>query len=163
MDKSTKDILLYGGVLAGVYFFVLKPILNKLGITDTARESGVDTSSPAFNAWTGSAFLNNYKGKQVTLLTDSAKKTLSQKIYNALPDIGNDDASTIIGIFRELRTKSQVADLVKYFLANYQYDLFSFLKKGRTKGYAWTYASGMSNDDIQTIIKIVSAKPLLTI
>lgn len=156
------NFLLYGGVIAGAYFFILKPILTKLGVLDTAREKAVDTSAPKNNAWSGNAFLNAYKGKKVLLLTQSAKAKLAKQIYDALPDIGNDDSSLLFGIFRSLKTKSQIADLSQYFLQNYGYDLFNYLKQGRTKSFLWSSTtSGLNSSNLNTIIQIVNAKPLI--
>ena len=156
------DLLLYGGLIAGAYFVIIRPILTKLGVQDTAREKAIDTTKPANNPWAGNGFLNAYKGKNYALLTESAKQTLSKQIYNALPDFGNDDSSLIFGIFRNLKTRSQVADLAQYFLKNYGYDLFNFLKQGRTKSFFWSSTtSGLNSSNLNTVIQIVNAKPLL--
>lgn len=163
-QKSSFDtnIIIYGGVIAGAYFFVLKPLLTKFGVLDTAREKAVDTAAPANNPWAGASFLNAYVGKMVLRLTESEKQRLSKLIYNALPDVGNDDSSLLFGIFRNLKTKSQVADLAVYFLKNYGYDLFNYLKQGRTKSFFWSSTtSGLNSANLNTIIQIVNAKPLI--
>lgn len=43
IDKSTKDILIYGAIIGGGYYFVLRPFLVKLGILESPEQIAQQT------------------------------------------------------------------------------------------------------------------------
>lgn len=160
MNKQKQDQLIqYLVLVAAGYFLVINPILKKLGIKKSEIETAPDTTKPSNNVWSGNAFLKNLK-RPYPILTDGSSNKLSQQIYDALPTFGIDDSSTIIGIFRSLQTKSQIAYLAEYFRNKYKYDLFEYLKRGRVRDIFWSSTtSGLASDNIKTILTIVNAKP----
>lgn len=161
MAQSRKEqkLIEYVVWIAAGYFLVINPILKKLGIKKSEIETAPDTTKPLNNVWSGAAFLKNLK-RPYPILTDALRNKLSQQIYDALPTFGIDDSSTIIGIFRSLQTKSQIAYLAEYFRSKYKYDLFEYLKRGRVRDFFWSSTtSGLASENIKTILTIVNAKP----
>jgi hypothetical protein len=161
MAQRKQDKLIeYVVWVAAGYFLVINPILKKLGIKKSQAEIAPDIIAPSNNVWSGKSYLQSFGKQKVRLLTSAAKQKYAQAIYDALPTFGNDDSSTIIGIFRSINAKTQVADLAEYFRNKYKYDLFDFLKHGRSRDFFWSSTTGGLNiENINTVLTIVNAKP----
>jgi hypothetical protein len=150
-------------IIGAIYYFAVKPIFEKLGITKTAEDNTIDdvaTQSPSKSVWSGDAFKKAAPAGTILLLTSAAKKEYAAKIFNALNSFWGDDENAVIAVFRSLKTQSQVADLAQYFRTTYGVDLFETLKNGTE--YTKTYrpiTAGLSSEIVAEIIKIVNAKP----
>lgn len=145
-DNTFQTILIFGGA----YFLVLLPILKKLGIVSESQKS------PANDPFSGSAFLSNVPSGTL-LLTSAAAKNYADTIYDAFGFFGDDEAA-VIGVFRQLKTQSQVASLAKRFNELYKKDLLQFLRDGK-QGIQKTYWSGLSESVINQIKDLVNKKP----
>jgi len=159
-ENKENKLIEYIIFIGAGYFLLVKPILESLGIKNTAQQNAVNTTAPQNNVWSGQPFINSFAGQKIKLLTTAAKDKYSKIIYDALPNIGNDDSSAIISVFRGITTKTQVADLSQYFKNKYNYDLYDFLSSGRSKDFWWSSTTGGLNaDNINQVLTIVNAKP----
>lgn len=158
-EKLIEDVVIIGVI----YFFAVKPIFEKLGITKTGSDTSVEdvaAQTPSKSAWSGDAFKKAAPTKTILLLTSAAKKDYATKIFNALNSFWNDDENAVVAIFRALKTQSQVADLAQYFRTTYNADLFDTLKNGTEYTKTWRpLTAGLSTELVAEIIKIVNAKP----
>jgi len=160
--NALKDKLIENLVIIGaIYYFAVKPIFEKLGITKTPEDTTIDDVSnltPQKNAWSGKAFIP--KNVQVLLLTSSAKSSYAKTIYDALNGFFGDDENKVIAIIRSLKTQSQVADLAEYFRLTYKLDLLDTIRNGTEFAKTWRpLTAGLSNDQVSEIIRIINAKP----
>lgn len=162
MAQSRKEqkLIEYVVWVAAGYFLVINPILKKLGIKKSEAETAPDVLAPSGNVWAGAGYLK-YLKKPYRILKDEYVKLLAKKIWDALPTYGKDDDQTIVGIFRsDLQTKSQVAYLADYFKKKYDYDLYSFLQRGRSRDFMWSSTTGgMSTSELNKVLTLVKAKP----
>jgi hypothetical protein len=159
MKKQDQQMLLYAGGIAVFYFGLLRPILTKLGIQQTAAQqqeeqnvTQTDVATNAANPFSPLFWKQGPRGTQ--LLTVGYATLLSDRIYNGMGYFYDDEAA-IISVFRLLKTKSQVSWLADIFQKKYKTDLFDFLKKG--KGIM--YQAGLNNSELNQIISIVNKLP----
>ncbi len=151
-QKIDYNILLIGGLLIGGYF-VIKPILEKLGLKESSAEKQakekLKQQEVVYNIWGGVDSLIKAAGtkKTVTLLTVAGADYYAKQINNAF-GITNDDEEQIYGVFRSMRYKSQVASIVTAYYKLFKKDLLTTLK------------SKLSKDELNEIINIIETKPL---
>lgn len=158
-ESKENKVVEYVIFVGAAYFLIVKPILEKFGLKNTVEQNRVNTTSPQNNVWSGQAYLNAFAGQAIKLLKTASKDKFAKVIYDALPNLGIDDSGAIIGVFRGLTTKTQVADLAQYFKNKYKYDLYDFLKNGRSAGFWWSSTTGgLNSDNLNLILTIVNAK-----
>ena len=151
--KTSTDFLIIGGVAAVGYFGIIKPILVKLGVMQSSDSKAVDN---ALNSNESPFSPNFYKKKTPSLiLTIAVVDKHVQTIYNAF-GLFNDDEEAVIGVFRGLRTQSQVSFLAERF-GNKHGDLLTFLRGG-----PWPQ-DRLSDSDVASLINMVSQKPKYTV
>jgi hypothetical protein len=117
-------ILLVGGIAAGLYFGVFDPLLKALGVKDSKD------SKKAKELGKTNAFDPNYwkqGGVGTKLITVSGATAYAKVIYDA-HGFFNDDEDKVRGVFRQLRTKSQVSFLADYFYRTFNKGLFDYLQ-----------------------------------
>jgi hypothetical protein len=156
MKKDDKQLILYAGGIALAYFGVLRPILNKLGITNSATNrivtnqsnlpNNVNPFSPIF-----------YKKAPVgsLLLKTSIAQSLAKRLHDAMGFFVDDEA-TVFAVFRSLKTQTQVSILSEVFTNMYKTDMLEYLKKGSNN---YNPASGLNEDELNTVISIVNGLP----
>jgi hypothetical protein len=159
MKKDNQQLLIYGGGLAILYFGIIRPILKKVGIQQSAQDiqqqqlinntSITDNSSNPF-----SPLFWKKGGNGTQLLTVSYASSLAKRIYDAMGYFTDDEAA-VISVFRLLKTKSQVSWLSDIFQKQYKTDLFNFLRKGK----GLLPQAGLNDNELSEIITIVQKLP----
>ncbi len=126
--KNTQDLVIKLGILAGSYFLVIKPILQKFGVVNTAADDANDKLSDQYATGKGSPFDPNYfkTVSKAIILTSASADALAETIYNAF-SVWGDSEDTVYGVFRQLKTKTQVSYLSYVFFQKYKYDLYQYL------------------------------------
>jgi hypothetical protein len=155
MKKEDKQLLLYGGGLLLVYFGVLRPILKKLGIQNSAADISVQQQQQLPNNQNAFSPIYWKQFPSATLLTRAGTEQLAKRIYDALGYFSDDEAA-IISVFRLMKYKTQVSWLADIFQQMYKTDLFDFLKNG--KGTLWQ--AGLNSDELNEIINLVNKLPI---
>lgn len=156
MTKREESFYWKIAIAAGAYLFVVRPILQKFGIAQTAEDKLVQNQenlpndknpfSPVF--WkTGPA------GTQI--LKHEYASQWAARIYFAMGNF-SDDESAVYSIFRQLKTQSQASYLAMYFRDMYKEDLLEFLKRGRNQ---FNPASGLNSDELAVIINMINKLP----
>lgn len=156
MKQDNKQLIIYGGGMVLLYFGILKPILNKLGITKSKEQTIVENQSQLSNE------LNPFSPifyQKCPVGCSLIKRAIAEKyakiIYDAM-GVFSDDEASIYGVFRALKTQSQVSFLCDVFQQKYKTDLLSYLKNGYSQ---WNSASGLNADELNTVIQIVNKLP----
>jgi len=160
MNKQQQNKLIEYVIWIGAgYFLIVKPILQKLGVQKTPEEKAlenIDVIPPAGNVWAGAGY--KFPPGSLLLKSDVANKYAKQ-IYDAFGFFGDDEA-VIFGVFRALKTQSQVAWLSKAFKEKYKTDLLTFLQKGSFSSQVYRpVSSGLNAQEMTQIINIIKSKP----
>jgi hypothetical protein len=151
-QKIDTNILLIGGIFIGSYYFIIKPILEKLGLKETADEKEaakkLEEQEKKLNIWGGLPTMIKAagKGKTLKVLTVAGADSYAKQINSAFSVFG-DDEDQINGVFRNLRYKTQVGSLVTAYFKLFKKDLLSDLK------------SRLSESELNSIISIIETKP----
>jgi hypothetical protein len=167
INKDNENIIKYVVLLGGAYFLIIKPILLKLGITKTEIEQQAtqaiikqDLSSNVSSPFSGRVYLKAIPvGTQIIGLTVASATSLAKKLRESFTNFG-DNEQQVIGIFKNLRTKVQVAMLADQFFKSYNLDLWSFLKNGTPNSDLLSqYYTGLNESDLNIILNIVEKLP----
>jgi len=158
MKKDTQDLLFKVGVAVAVYYFVAKPLLEKLGLqkSQTAEDADIQQSSLA------SPFNPTYykeQPKPVTIITSKEVAKMAQDLYSSLNrGYLGDDLQTILSTFRKLKYKTQLSYLSEFFSNKYKLDLLDTLRQGVRRTidrFTPGNRSGLSDSELQTVLSIV--------
>lgn len=151
--KDYRPVLYIGGALAA-YVFVLKPLLETLGLKDTAEEKAADRlqsqteqSSVAQDYWRPGYFQQGAGKYTVALINQSRTDALVKKLWDAQGSF-NDDEEAIFAVFRELKAKSQVSWLAYNFNRKHSKDL-----------YTWLRDSVLNSSELNTVLTITNKLP----
>jgi len=160
MNKQNQDILFRLGIAVGVYFLVIKPILQKVGIEKTFEQTEKEQISQKAQIDPISAFSPTfYKTvKNAALLkriyTEQLAKILNKAVSGSL--LG-DDVGAIYKVFRSLQYKTQVSWLAKVYGELYNSELINDLKNGaKYAAFLWNTRAGLNDDEMNIIYQIVN-------
>lgn len=155
LNKNESTLLLGGAVLAILYWGLIRPITNKLGLTQSEKDRreaemvNEANKNPGWNPnfWKQPAPISH------TIFTEKYVQDLAQKIYNAWGKF-NDDEQAIFAVFRSLRSQAQLSQLCYYYSKKYNQDLLTRLKA------PWYYANdGLDDIEFKVIAEIVLKLP----
>lgn len=156
MKQDNQKLIIYGGAVLLAYFGVLKPILNKLGITKSKEAKTIEEQENKTNKENPfSPVFYKLAPSGSKLLTNKSADFFAKQIYDAMGVFG-DDESKIYGVFRSMKTQSQVSFLAEKFQTKYKMDLLGYLKRGYSN---WNAASGLNADELNQVITIVNKLP----
>jgi hypothetical protein len=91
------------------------------------------------------------------LLTWNTASNSAKQIYDSLNSYFSDSPDICIGVFNSLSSKIKVAQVCEKFYTIYKRDILEYLKNGNKTFDFGT--GGLSNEDYQRILTIVSNKP----
>jgi len=162
MAKQNEKLLINLGILAIAYFGVIRPILNKIGITqsrqDKAEEQTIkeaESGGASTNPFDPNFYRKSPAGSLLITTAEAVKR--ANLIYNcSAPNfLYQDDEACITSAITSLKTQSQVSFLADTFQKKYNTSLILFLQKGRTAA-PW---GGLSDTELTNIIQNVNRKP----
>lgn len=149
MKKSAIDpnVLIKAGIsLAGL--FIVYKLLQKTGLFPTAESNQAAQNLQALessNYWNYNDFLQKAPGGHA-LLTQSGAAAYVNDLWNAT-SFYSDDEEAIYGVFRAMRTQSQIAALAKRFNQLKSKDLYGYLK------------DYLNEAELLTVKRIIDQKP----
>jgi len=156
MKKEDQSLLIKAGVIGLGYFVILKPILNKLGITKSAADRVIETVTNKPNTENPFSPVFHQKAPAgALLLTTATALNYATRIHKAMGYFYDDEAE-VNAVFRSLKSQSQVSMLADKFQQKYGEDLLEYLKRGANQ---FNFASGLSDTELQNIINIVQSLP----
>lgn len=153
--QDNSKLLLYGGGLIIVYFGILKPLLEKLGIAKSQADQQLINQQNLpnnKNPFSPIYWKTVYGAK---LITRNATNNLAKRIYEAM-GFFSDDEPAVFSVFSQMKYKTQVSWLSDVFQQNYKMDLLDFLKRGKGQ----LPQAGLNSDELQQILNIVNALPI---
>jgi hypothetical protein len=153
--QDDSKLLLYGGGLLIVYFGILRPLLEKLGIARSQADQQLinQQNLPNNKNPFSPVYWKTIPGPK--LITRNATNSLSKRIYDAM-GFFTDDEPAVYSVFSQLKYKTQVSWLADIFQQNYKMDLLDFLKRGKGQ----LPQAGLNSDELQQILNIVNALPI---
>jgi hypothetical protein len=149
MKKSAIDpnVLIKAGIsLAGL--FIVYKLLQKTGLLPSAESNQAAQNLQALessNYWNYNDFLQKAPGGHA-LLTQAGAAAYVDDLWNAT-SFYSDDEEAIYGVFRAMRTQSQIAALAKRFNQLKSKDLYGYLK------------DYLNEAELLTIKNIIDQKP----
>jgi hypothetical protein len=151
--KDNGAIILLGGIVIIVgYDKVIAPILELLGLQKDKNIALIEKEQATIE----SAFNPNYwKNKNSKILTNAASTQFVNQIWDSVGWL-NDDFERVFGIFKMLKTKSQVSYLAMKFLELKQKDLLTWLLGGGLFSYP---ADRFSSEEVGQIVAYVNNLP----
>lgn len=142
-----------GGLL--LYFGVVKPILETVGLKDSAedKENANEVEKAVkLSAWSPNYYLNN-KAKYSRTIDEASAQFLADEI-NESWSWYDDDEQRIFAAFRMMRSKYELSMVAFFYSQKYKQDLLTRLKN------AWYYwQDGLTDEEFITISKIVNRLP----
>lgn len=151
-SKIDYNLIFKAGIAVGVYFLVIKPLTEKLGLKASSAEKEaekiLEQQETKINIWQGTEAVKRAAGANSTikLLSYSSAATKADGIQDSF-SFYNDDEERIYAIFRDLNAQTQVASLVDQYRLRHKADLLNALK------------SNLSTTEVNEITKIINQKP----
>jgi hypothetical protein len=155
--KQQTDLYIKVGVIIGAYFLIVKPILEKLGISKTPGEEqtikDIEFNSSNINSPFSPRYNDNQK-KPYFIIKAAVLKNYLSGIYEALnKGFFGDDINAIYAIFRQLKYKTQVSYLADEFYKTFKIDLLETIKNGIPGSL--NPRAGLSNEELAVLFDIV--------
>lgn len=124
--SENAPLILIGGLGIGAYVFIIKPLLETLGLKDSSEDKAyakekIKLDKTAFDP----KFINNAP-KGSGMFNAATGKALAQKLYDA-KGFFNDNEDKVFGVFKQCKAKSDVSTIAYYFNSLYSKDLHSYL------------------------------------
>lgn len=151
-SKIDYNLIFKAGIAVGVYFLVIKPLTEKLGLKASSAEKEaekiLEQQETKINIWQGTEAVKRAAGANSTikLLSYSSASSKADGIQDSF-SFYNDDEERIYAIFRDLNAQTQVASLVDQYRLRHKADLLNALK------------SNLSTTEVNEITKIINQKP----
>ena len=151
-SKIDYNLIFKAGIAVGVYFLVIKPLTEKLGLKASSAEKEaekiLEQQETKINIWQGTEAVKRAAGANNTikLLSYSSAASKADGIQDSF-SFYNDDEERIYAIFRDLNAQTQVASLVDQYRLRHKADLLNALK------------SNLSTTEVNEITKIINQKP----
>jgi hypothetical protein len=151
-SKIDYNLIFKASIAVGVYFLVIKPLTEKLGLKASSAEKEaekiLEQQETKINIWQGTEAVKRAAGANSTikLLSYSSAASKADGIQDSF-SFYNDNEERIYAIFRDLNAQTQVASLVDQYRLRHKADLLNALK------------SNLSTTEVNEITKIIDQKP----
>lgn len=177
------NVLIVGAVFS-TYFFILKPILEGLGLKETeeekkkreAEENAIKDAekftTTEYNAWSNLLYKDAVsgkvgKGKAIYYKNTTSIKKLADSIYNSIGRswYSSDNPESIESAIKQCTSKVQISQLVNQYYLQYSLDLYADIKNvlyTEETGRALTWDSAKQRDTFNRILIYVESLPLYT-
>lgn len=150
-EKINPNVIFAVGALILVFFGGRK-IFQALGLIQDQEERQREQQLVNFanrSFWDFEEFLSGMP-QGALLLTTAKADEKAEQIYDAM-GFFNDDEEEVYGVFRSLKTQSQIAWVAKRFFIQYGQDLYSFLDEY------------FNDEEMQKLYLITKDKPLYNV
>jgi hypothetical protein len=147
MDKNTKDILIYGSTALALYFVLIRPLLQKIGIQKTAEQLEQERVSRAGRE----KFIEDTLKKQKPSRPSGQFAVWADQLYEYLKYSGISDKKkeAFELLFKFIHRDADIALLSKYFGARQEYNFG--LPVGGLKNLSEFVVANLSRDQINRI------------
>jgi hypothetical protein len=147
MDKNTKDFIIYVGTGAAIYFALVRPLLQKLGIQKTGEEIAQEKTIQAGRV----KFIESALKKIKPTRNEGQFALFADQLYEYLKYSGlSDDKNKAFNLlFTYIHNDADIALLTKYFGKRQEYAFG--LPVGGKKNLSEFVASNLNNQQIARI------------
>jgi hypothetical protein len=153
IDKSTKNILITGALIGGGYYFVLRPLLVKLGILQSPEQIA-QTTEQTQNV---QSYIQSAISSQTPTKSVGEWQVIANQIYQDLKFASvSDDKNDAVYQLCRVQNDADVATLYKNFGSRQEY-YFGIPVEG-LKDLQQFVSSNLSNQEINTINSNYSRK-----
>lgn len=123
-------VAVWGVGIGAVYFLVLRPILQKVGVIKTSEEKKTEVAVQTNQTSLLSPFSPRYwrEIKNAVILKQASSTAMAKIIYDAIGSI-YDNETEVYGVFRQLKSKTQVSYLADVFYQKYKVDMYNYLSR----------------------------------
>jgi len=148
--KDNQNLIIGGVILYLAYTKILKPLSESFGLSKSGEEKNVDKEITK----PGSAFNPNYwrSVPNALIIKNDAVNKYIDTIWNA-PGYFYDDFDAVLGVFKSLKTQTQVSYLAFKFNEKYKKDLLNWLVGGTLLSYP---ADRFSAEQVNQLITYVN-------
>ena len=148
--KDNQNLIIGGVVLYLAYTKIIKPLSESFGLSRSDEEKNVDKEITK----PGSAFNPNYwrSVPNALIIKNDAVNKYIDTIWNA-PGYFYDDFDAVLGVFKSLKTQTQVSYLAYKFNEKYKKDLLNWLIGGTLLSYP---ADRFSSAQVNQLITYVN-------
>ncbi|MEO5889737.1 MAG: hypothetical protein ABIQ31_05755 [Ferruginibacter sp.] len=159
IGKEEKQLLLGAGLLAILYYGIIRPVTDKIGLTQTQKEKELDAAAEIAGnnpGWDPNFWIAYPKKHPGTYYIANASKLTAwaNQIYKAW-GLVNDDEQAIYSVFRLVRSQIELSALCAKYNELYKQDLLLRLR------CPWYYLKdGLDISEFQEISKIVNKLPI---
>jgi hypothetical protein len=154
-QNDDSKIILYGGGLLILYFGILKPILEKLGLQTSQAQQTINNQAQVQNQKNPFSPIFWKSTPNPILLTKNSTIALAKRIYDAMGYF-SDDESEVYSVFNQMKYQTQVSWLADIFQQQYKQDMYDFLKRGKGN----LPQAGLSDTEMLQIINQVNKLPI---
>jgi hypothetical protein len=156
LDKNETTLIIGAGVLAAVYFGVIRPITNKLGLTTSQKERELQKVAELAsnnNGWDPNFYKQYQKNNDIILYKYATVADMARQINQAW-GLLNDNVNAMYAVFRKLNSKVKLSQLCDVYNQLYKQDLLTRLKA------PWYYLhDGLTESEFLEVSKIVNKLP----
>jgi len=158
MTKQEENLYFRIGILISAYFIIIKPILEKVGLSKSAQDIAFEAEDTKAQVSPVSAFSPTfYKTvKNAPLIKRAAAEALAKIVRDSVSgSLLGDDLNKLYSVFRKLQYKTQVSWLSKVYSDMYKQDMITDIKNGSNAYYLTNYRSGLSDAELNKLYEIV--------
>jgi hypothetical protein len=146
--KDNQNLIIYGVLIYVGYAKVIKPILDKIGITKTDEEIEIERESTKIDSPWNPNYYKQFGSRPVLLSKEAFINKDLETIWNSV-GYWYDDFDAVLGVFKRMSAKTQVSQLVDRFNKAYKKDLLIWLK-----GDTWP-SDRFSDEQVNQLIQLV--------
>jgi len=146
--KDNQNLIIYGVLIYVGYSKVIKPILDKIGITKSDDEILIDDEVTKIDSPWNPNYYRQFGNRVVLLITRASLNEYLATIWNSVGYF-YDDFDAVMGVFKKLKSKTQVSQLVDEFNKRFNKDLLLWLK-----GDTWP-SDRYSVEQVNQLIQLV--------
>jgi hypothetical protein len=158
MTKQEENLYFRIGILIGAYFIIIKPILEKVGLSKSAQDLAFEAEDTKAQVSPVSAFSPTfYKTvKNAPLIKRAVAEALAKIVRDSVGgSLLGDDLNKLYSVFRKLQYKTQVSWLSKVYSDMYKQDMITDIKNGSNAYYLTNYRAGLSDAELNKLYEIV--------
>ena len=163
MDKQTKSVLIWGGIIVAGYVLLKKPIdsiLQSLGLEITPAQQNVNTNLVTKNNnGLDPTFWQQFTNDGNNILDINTATSLANQIYNSHDWLaGGYQFDQVINAFKQLSTKEQVS-YMSYIFSQISGGADIITWMGSSSNWTWPFGNRYSAAQIDTVIQYVNNLP----
>lgn len=154
IPPMVKGVLLIG-IVGGVGFLIYRAVKKAKETAEQREVVKAEETTGEDNPWSANSFLGQKIPSNVRKLSATQALAYATQLHNCFAVLMDEDEEEAVSIFTSLRSKYEVAQVVKAFEDKYKKGVLKTLKEG----FIYLPNAGLSSEDYKLIIDNVANKP----